>query len=149
MAEQDNTPDGHGITDLKSELQLREWEQRYESYRAYTRQYLTGMSIAVTGYIIALSLSLGLQIEPFIKIIILSLLDACVFMLLIAHWAVYSGINTIGERLELLEKELGFNTFNTTLPVKRIVIVGAVVTMLALLVTLGLIIYIAGQPLNC
>jgi hypothetical protein len=45
------------------ETSLREWEQRYETYRAYCNNYLTVLSISAGGYILAVTWALGKDVS--------------------------------------------------------------------------------------
>ncbi len=128
--------------DTEREILLREWEQRYESYRAYTREYMAGVTIAVTGTAVAMSLALGLNVIHILRVLILILIMVFVSAFLLGHRIVIDGFTRLGNRITTLENKLGMEKFATITPVVRVaraVAIGSIVIWLGIL---GITIYV-------
>ena len=129
-------------TDLDREILLREWEQRYETYRAYLRQYLYGMGIVLTAYVIGLTLSFSLKIDPTPQLALLGAMLFAVFTLLVIHWRSIQAIDQLGKRIKILEAKLGMDDFDTGMLAQQVIRLGTIVVIFGCLFTIGLIVFV-------
>jgi len=127
--------------DEEKEILLREWEQRYESYRAYTRSYLTWMSVAVTGYAVGMSLILTLGIAPMLRIALLAMVLFFLTVVLLAHRITLKEFTRLGQRLDNLEGKLGIEIFATAQPLRTAVVTSFWGVMFIWVATLAVAIY--------
>lgn len=100
--------------DDRTQLLLEEWKARYESYRAYRAQYLTTISLAVTGVAVAVGLAFQQNIPIHGRRLSLSLACFVALGLVVAHIFARRTIRDLGERLRALEASLKFEPFRTT-----------------------------------
>lgn len=96
------------------EILLKEWEQRYESYRQYRGHYITVLSTALTAGLLLLGYIITGNLEKNSKLVILSLHLAVFLTLIVAHRIARKHIRKLGERLDALELALGMEDFHTT-----------------------------------
>ena len=129
--------------DDEKEILLREWEQRYESYRAYARQYLTGLSITVTGYAVALTILLSVSINPILRIIGLMVVIIALFGMFLGHRIIIPEYIRVGQRMDTLEEKLGIGKFGTVTPLIRVARVSMYLLVFVLVATLFLTVYLA------
>ena len=127
--------------DEKSEIIMREWEQRYESYREYRKIYYTLIGLTITGYFLLLSLAFGFNIGYIAKIIILAFLMFFVTLLVIVNMVGNRGVNQLGERINELEKELGMREFDTVGPLRKALVITKIIGPIVWIITFALTLY--------
>lgn len=133
--------------DKESEILMREWERRYESYREYRNQYLTVLSICASGYVVGMSLAAGLNIPAIIRAIIFGVTLLGLILLGIAHFIALKAVDVLGERMSELQAALGMRPFNNVWLLKTALRVSAAGTAVLVILTLvvGLYFYLWGR----
>lgn len=127
--------------DKEIEIQLREWEQRYESYRAYRSQYLTALSICASGYIIGISLVTGLDIPGTVRTVVFAVMLVGLILLGIAHMIALKATRILGERMAELQHTLGMTPFDSTWLLRSSLRVSLVGTGVLTIITLIVVLY--------
>ena len=128
------------------EVLLKEWEQRYESYRSYRGQYLNVLSLSLTAWLVAIGYVASNFDRRFACLIILSVVVLVMCALILAHYIARAGIKALGRRLDSLQKELGMAPFPTTRLLERALVVTLVGSWGALAITVILVGYVALSP---
>jgi hypothetical protein len=127
--------------DLAQELRLKEWELRYQSYRSYRGNYLTILSITVSGWVVGVAVALGDTFPDAYRPVVLAgatlILCACV----VGHVIGIRAIRSLGQRVDDLEKELGVHTFRTTWPLEAGLRWSLGVVIVLTIITLGIFVW--------
>lgn len=120
------------------ELLLREWEQRYESYRSFRAQYLTILSITASGYIVGLAVALGEKFPTKYRPVVLVGAGLLLIASIAGHVIGISLIRKLGDRIDTLEESLRIRAFRTTRPLE----IGLCWSLAIVAVTLIMTIYV-------
>lgn len=121
---------------------LEEWKERYASYRQYRAQYLTVLSVAVTGWLIGMGLSLKDENDGLSRSIILIFILILTSCIIAAHWIARKEVTRLGERISLLEKNLNMGDFHTTRLLEMSMLVSTIGSIIIFIITLSFLIYI-------
>ena len=124
-------------------IMIEEWKQRYDSYRQYRTNYLTVLSAGTTAALFLLSYVFSARIDRYPKLILLSLVSLISVCLVIAHYIARPNIRRLGDRIELLEKELEMQPFRTTLMLQSALVVSHVYCWLVTIIILALLCEVA------
>lgn len=101
------------IRTIKDEILLREWEQRYETYRGYCNNYLTVLSISAGAYILAFTWALGKDTSLEARLAIFISLLFLLIGLIRSHQIAIRSIGQLRSRLRTLEKALKMEEYHT------------------------------------
>jgi len=123
------------------DVMLKEWEQRYESYRQYRAQYLHVLGIVGSIWILAASIVADKALDPAV-----ALLLGCGSLLMgggavIAHFIAMRAITRLAARLSELEQKLEMQHFDTTRTLRLALWVTAPGVLVATLASMAFLTY--------
>lgn len=120
----------------KEEIMIREWEQRYESYRQYRAQYITVTSFVVPGVVLGIGISRSDGFNLAAQLVVLVTVCMVVICYIAAHIIAFPAIKNLGKCLKKLEKDLGMSDFHTTESLQRslwVSFAGSIITVIIIL----------------
>lgn len=124
--------------DVDREILLKEWEQRYETYRSFMRLYITSISIVFTIWILGLAFTLRDDVPDRDRPYVLGFLTIMMCIYFAVHLFARKEIRMLGDRIEKLERSLPIEPYRTTRTLERALKYTIVTICIAVLLSLFL-----------
>jgi hypothetical protein len=122
----------------EDEKLIREWEQRYKSYRQYRTQHLITTLLATIAVVLGLAFAVSGKVSSDVRVVILSSMCAVIAAYVIARVVAIRTIKALGDRIKWLEDEIGMEEFQTTAQLQK----SLPVTLYGGIIILGFTIYL-------
>lgn len=120
------------------DILLKQWEQRYESYRSIRGQYLLSISITFTIWVLGISFALRNNISDGYRPYLLGFFTILMLIYFAAQLFTRKEVRLLGDRIAVLEKSLGMQEYRTTGMMERAVLYTIVAVCFAFLLSVFL-----------
>jgi hypothetical protein len=122
----------------QDEKLIREWEQRYKSYRQYRTQHLITTILATAAVVLGLAFAVSEKVSSDARVVILASMCAVLAAYVIARVVAIRAMKALGERIKWLEDEIGMEAFQTIAQLQKSI----PVTLYGGIVILGFSVYL-------
>ncbi len=122
----------------QDEKLIREWEQRYKSYRQYRTQHLITTVLATVAVVLGLAFAVSEKVSSDVRVVILASMCAVIAAYVIARVVAIRAVKALGDRIKWLEDGIGMEKFQTTAQLQK----SLSVTLCGGVVILGFTVYL-------